>query len=81
MTVYHTFKVRKKTLTNLDIIMLVQFMKLMRFWEMFTSRLKNLLSIFVEILRLYGGLTHLIFLLRLLALFVTMDISFCRWNV
>ena len=37
MTVYHTFKIRKKDITNFDIIMVEQFIKLMRFWEMFTQ--------------------------------------------
>ena len=37
MTVYHTIKVRKRTITNLNIITVEQFMKLMSFWEMFTQ--------------------------------------------
>ena len=37
MTVYHTFKVRQRTITNLDIITVEQFIKAMRFWKMFTQ--------------------------------------------
>ena len=35
MTVYHTFKVGKGTVTNFDTVTTEQFMKLMCFWEMF----------------------------------------------
>ena len=41
MTVDHTFKVRQETITNLDIITNEQFMKLMRFGEMFTQCAKE----------------------------------------
>ena len=37
MSVYHTFKVRKGTVTNLAIVTIEQFMKLMRFSEMLTQ--------------------------------------------
>ena len=38
MTADHTFKVRQRTITNLQIITVEQFMKLMRFWEMLTQQ-------------------------------------------
>ena len=44
MTVYHTFKVRQGTITNLDIIRFEQFMTLMRFWEMFTQQAEELFA-------------------------------------
>ena len=37
MTVYHTFKIRKRIITNLDIITVEQFMKIMHFC-MFTYK-------------------------------------------
>ena len=48
MTVYHTFKVRNRTINKIDIITAKQFVKLMCFWEMFTQRLKDFLPIFLE---------------------------------
>lgn len=48
MTIYHTFKVRKKTTINFDIIMVEEFMKLIRFWKCLPKGLKNFLPIFVE---------------------------------
>ena len=73
MTVYHTFKVTQRV-TNLDIITVEQFMKLMRFWS-------NFVLIFVETLRLNGGLNHIIFLLLFLVLFVNVDVFCYFWNV
>ena len=37
-TVYHPFKGRKRTITNLDIITVEQFVKLMRFSKIFTHQ-------------------------------------------
>ena len=56
-------------------------MKLMRFWEMFTQKPNNFLPIFIETLRLNGGLKHLIFFFLVLVLFVTVDVFCCFWNV
>ena len=70
---YYTFKVTQRV-TNLDIITVEQFMKLMRFWN-------NFVLIFVETLRLNGGLNHIIFLLLFLVLFVNVDVFCYFWNV
>ena len=45
------------------------------------NRLKNVLSIFVETLKLNGGLNHAIFLFLCLVLFITVDVFFCYGNV
>ena len=37
MTAYNFFKVRKRTVTNLDIIKVERFVKLICFWEMFAQ--------------------------------------------
>ena len=76
MNVYHTFEVRKRTITSLDIIKVEQSMKLMHFGKYLTSSLKTFLPIFVETLRLYGGLNYISFALLFLELFVTVGISF-----
>ena len=50
MTDYLTFKVRKRTITNHEIITIERFIKPTHFWEMFEylGRLKNFLPIFVK---------------------------------
>ena len=81
MTVYHIFKVRKRTINNIDIIMKHILWSWCVFGNSWPSHLKNLLPIFVETLRLYGGLNHIVFLFLFLVLLVTADTSFCCWNV
>ena len=76
MNVYHTFEVRKRTITSLDIIKVEQSMKLIHFGKYLPSSLKTFLPIFVETLRLYGGLNYISFALLFLELFVTVGISF-----
>ena len=53
----------------------------MRFWECLPNRLKKFLLIFVETLRLNGGLNYIIFLFLFLVLFVIVEVFSCFWNV
>ena len=48
---------------------------------MFTQKAEECFPIFVETLRLNGGLNHIIFLFLFLVLFVTVDVFCCFWNV
>ena len=54
-------------------------------WWVFGKRLpnnlKNFLPIFVETLRLNGGLNHIMFLFIFFVLFVTVVVFCCFWNV
>lgn len=44
MTVYHTLKFRKKTITNRQIITVEQVMKLMLFWKIIIWQAKEFLT-------------------------------------
>ena len=52
----------------------------LRFWEMFIQK-ADVSLIFVETLRLYGGLKHIMSRFLFLVLFVTVDAFLCCWNV
>ena len=52
MTVYHTFKIRKRIITNLDIITVEQFMKIMHFCIL-PIRLQNFADIYRNIKTLW----------------------------
>ena len=51
------------------------------FGKCLPNKLKNFLPIFIETLRLYSGVNHIILRFLFLMLFVTLDVFCCFWNV